>query len=445
MNMEKKETSKLNMWALLLTLAAFLAMCLTFLVAARYMLMKQYVSPSDGRIMASGGLWVSLMEKIAAASGMNILQFTHTVMPAVFLAVFFVVINLLGFSLFSKDKKGRLYTFLMTFIFVSIVMVILHVGYFKEGSLEAGVYINPWQGSVIAGMLLTPLIIITLLLETDNETKKPALTMGKWAALIALAITYLLVQGFDAWRLINKRGFDLNIIGRGWLFILTFLGCLIMIIWKRPAIKMLLIGSLNPVIFLVPIPLAILAAYSLTELIGEILKTEDKPDEDKSDEDKSDEDKKQPGNKQYILAGFLYLLLLGTVLSAGLFSKTRVSWNVTYTAIENKERLPQGVLDAMDSIEASDDTTIYTSSDIASVIKQKDVLEGRNGRKVYDLWTESPMTQRDSGELAEKLETVRDQEMYVIIKNVTAEDRNILNENKIFFIKDFSGYSLYRR
>ena len=84
-------------------------------------------------------------------------------------------------------------------------------------------------------------------------------------------------------------------------------------------------------------------------------------------------------------------------------------------------------------------------SDIASVIKQKDVLEGRNGRKVYDLWTESPMTQRDSGELAEKLETVRDQEMYVIIKNVTAEDRNILNENKIFFIKDFSGYSLYRR
>ena len=423
--MEKKETSKLNTIALLLTAAAFLVMCLTFLIAARYMLMKQYVSPADGDVMAAGGLWVSLMKSVAAASGMNILQFTHTVMPAVFLVAFFVVINLLGIFLFSKDKEGRLYTFLMTFIFVSIVMVILHMGYFKEGSLEAGVYINPWQGSVIAGMLLTPLLILSLLLETKKETKKVAYDMGRWAAFIALAITYLLVQGFDAWRLIVNRGFDLNILGRGWLFIVAFFGCIVMIIWKRPAIKWLLVGSLIPMIFLVPIPLAILAAYSLTELVGEVIR--------------------KNAAHRFILAGLVYILLLGTLLCAGLFSKTRVSWNITYMTIENKERLPQGVLDVMDSEDFSDDIAVYTSADIASVIKQEDVKNGRSGRIVNSLWTESPMIQRDTEELEEKLETVRDQEMYVIIKNVTAEDRKILNENKIFFIKDFGGYSLYRR
>ena len=93
-------------------------------------------------------------------------------------------------------------------------------------------------------------------------------------------------------------------------------------------------------------------------------------------------------------------------------------------------------------MEAAEDDVIYTSYDVASVIKQYDAKYGVYYHDVYGVWDELPMKRHDISQI---LDSIRDEKMCVIIKNVTAEDRLILQKEKIWFVGDYNGYSLYRR
>ena len=429
--MNEAKNTKLNIMGILLAVASFVIMCLGFLFTVRYMLLRQHVSPSDGDYFKDGGIWVNMLKAISGIFGMNVLQFAHAVMPAAFLVLFVFLYFAFGLYLFRKDGKGFLYIFLMNCMFVSIIFVILHVCYFSPGSLEAGVYINPWQGQVVTGMLLTPLLVMLLSSIEKGEDNRIKLKSKTVICLILLLIAFLLIHGIDAWKKLRSGGFSFDYMKGGWLMLLAFAGIAAMLAMKKPAAIALVIASLVDCILLIPLPLGIIAAYSFTELIGEIICS--------SKNSNDNEVIYEINNKRSILAGFVYVVILVTILSAGLFSKSRVSWNINFSPIENDERLPKGVSEAL---KAAEDDAIYTSYDIASVIKQKDTVSGNDNRSVYGLWNDSPMKGHDISGI---LDGIRDENMCVIIKNVTEEDRTILLQNKLWFVEDFDGYSVYRR
>lgn len=414
---EKKESSKLNILGYVFIVAAFAVMCAGFLVTVRYSFMKQHVSISDGDYLLDKGLWVRLLESMARLLNMSELHFIHVIVPAVFLVLLFIIYIWLGICIFSVDGRGKVYTLLMTFIFGSVMYVILHVSSFSRYSLEAGVYTNQWQGRTIAGMLFSPILIMFFTrVRKDSDTGR-IMRKGIIAGLLVTLICMIIIQGIDGWRTCSLHIKEFSgYFDRGWLFIIAVIGMISMTVMKKPAVKAVIAGSLVMALFFVPIPIAVMAAYAMTELIGEVVH-----------------------RKSYVSGALVYIIILVMVLGAGLFSESRISWNVYFSPIENEDRLPQGIIDAM---EAAEDNVIYTSYDVASVIKQYDAKYGVYYHDVYGVWDELPMKGHDISQI---LDSIRDEKMCVIIKNVTAEDRLILQKEKIWFVGDYNGYSLYRR
>ena len=414
---EKKESSKLNILGYVFIVAAFAVMCAGFLVTVRYSLMKQHVSISDGDYLLDKGLWVRLLESMARLLNMSELHFIHVIVPAVFLVLLFIIYIGLGICIFSVDGRGKVYTLLMTFIFGSVMYVILHVSSFSRYSLEAGVYTNQWQGRTIAGMLFSPILIMFFTRVRKNPETGRIMRKGIIAGLLVTLICMIIIQGIDGWRTCSLHIKEFSgYFDRGWLFIIAVIGMISMTVMKKPAVKAVIAGSLVMALFFVPIPIAVMAAYAMTELIGEVVH-----------------------RKSYVSGALVYIIILVMVLGAGLFSESRISWNVYFSPIENEDRLPQGIIDAM---EAAEDNVIYTSYDVASVIKQYDAKYGVYYHDVYGVWDELPMKGHDISQI---LDSIRDEKMCVIIKNVTAEDRLILQKEKIWFVGDYNGYSLYRR
>ena len=414
---EKKESSKLNILGYVFIVAAFAVMCAGFLVTVRYSLMKQHVSISDGDYLLDKGLWVRLLESMARLLNMSELHFIHVIVPAVFLVLLFIIYIWLGICIFSVDGRGKVYTLLMTFIFGSVMYVILHVSSFSRYSLEAGVYTNQWQGRTIAGMLFSPILIMFFTRVRKDPVTGRIMRKGIIAGLLVTLICMIIIQGIDGWRTCSLHIKEFSgYFDRGWLFIIAVIGMISMTVMKKPAVKAVIAGSLVMALFFVPIPIAVMAAYAMTELIGEVVH-----------------------RKSYVSGALVYIIILVMVLGAGLFSESRISWNVYFSPIENEDRLPQGIIDAM---EAAEDDVIYTSYDVASVIKQYDAKYGVYYHDVYGVWDELPMKGHDISQI---LDSIRDEKMCVIIKNVTAEDRLILQKEKIWFVGDYNGYSLYRR
>ncbi len=414
---EKKESSKLNILGYVFIVAAFAVMCAGFLVTVRYSLMKQHVSISDGDYLLDKGLWVRLLESMARLLNMSELHFIHVIVPAVFLVLLFIIYIWLGICIFSVDGRGKVYTLLMTFIFGSVMYVILHVSSFSRYSLEAGVYTNQWQGRTIAGMLFSPILIMFFTRVRKDPVTGRIMRKGIIAGLLVTLICMIIIQGIDGWRTCSLHIKEFSgYFDRGWLFIIAVIGMISMTVMKKPAVKAVIAGSLVMALFFVPIPIAVMAAYAMTELIGEVVH-----------------------RKSYVSGALVYIIILVMVLGAGLFSESRISWNVYFSPIENEDRLPQGIIDAM---EAAEDNVIYTSYDVASVIKQYDAKYGVYYHDVYGVWDELPMKGHDISQI---LDSIRDEKMCVIIKNVTAEDRLILQKEKIWFVGDYNGYSLYRR
>ncbi|HBZ02764.1 MAG TPA: hypothetical protein DEO83_03005 [Lachnospiraceae bacterium] len=414
---EKKESSKLNILGYVFIVAAFAVMCAGFLVTVRYSLMKQHVSISDGDYLLDKGLWVRLLESMARLLNMSELHFIHVIVPAVFLVLLFIIYIGLGICIFSVDGRGKVYTLLMTFIFGSVMYVILHVSSFSRYSLEAGVYTNQWQGRTIAGMLFSPILIMFFTRVRKDPDTGRIMRKGIIAGLLVTLICMIIIQGIDGWRTCSLHIKEFSgYFDRGWLFIIAVIGMISMTVMKKPAVKAVIAGSLVMALFFVPIPIAVMAAYAMTELIGEVVH-----------------------RKSYVSGALVYIIILVMVLGAGLFSESRISWNVYFSPIENEDRLPQGIIDAM---EAAEDDVIYTSYDVASVIKQYDAKYGVYYHDVYGVWDELPMKGHDISQI---LDSIRDEKMCVIIKNVTAEDRLILQKEKIWFVGDYNGYSLYRR
>ena len=414
---EKKESSKLNILGYVFIVAAFAVMCAGFLVTVRYSLMKQHVSISDGDYLLDKGLWVRLLESMARLLNMSELHFIHVIVPAVFLVLLFIIYIGLGICIFSVDGRGKVYTLLMTFIFGSVMYVILHVSSFSRYSLEAGVYTNQWQGRTIAGMLFSPILIMFFTRVRKEPVTGRIMRKGIIAGLLVTLICMIIIQGIDGWRTCSLHIKEFSgYFDRGWLFIIAVIGMISMTVMKKPAVKAVIAGSLVMALFFVPIPIAVMAAYAMTELIGEVVH-----------------------RKSYVSGALVYIIILVMVLGAGLFSESRISWNVYFSPVENEDRLPQGIIDAM---EAAEDDVIYTSYDVASVIKQYDAKYGVYYHDVYGVWDELPMKGHDISQI---LDSIRDEKMCVIIKNVTAEDRLILQKEKIWFVGDYNGYSLYRR
>ncbi len=421
--MENEVRKNKNIWKLLIMLACTAVMLGTFLVTVRYACMMQHVSASDGTFFSGGSLWLSFLKLMAGILSMDIFTFCHKVWPWLFVTFMLVEYFFLGLRLFVEDGMSFYYSYSLSCIFVSIYMIILHVGYISEDSLEAMVYLNSWSATAVSGILLFPLLVLVLLWKKDIGFRIPFIIM--------VTSLYMGISGMENWRNFILRGITINYIGRGWILMLAVIGVTTMIVMKRRPARYLVIAALLSTITFTPYPLGLMAAYGVTGLIGRVyIKST-----------------KEGTRKSYVTGALItavcYGIFAATVLAAGFFSNSRVSWNVGFSAVENDRRLPEDLMKLTDYIVSdSEEMPHICGSDItASAVLQYSVLNNLHLRDVRGLWHEAPLGEQ---EIKEKINEI-DKEMYVIIKGSSSDADKLTASGDLHLIKKFGDYGLYGR
>ena len=123
----RSASDKLNIGSIVIAFApAFMNIAL-LLVTARYMLLKQHVSVTDGEYFTDNGIWARLLRLASGVFGMSRPEYCHIVFPVLFIFCFIIIYSLLGIRLFSADNRGTVYSMMMTMIFISLMLIIFHV------------------------------------------------------------------------------------------------------------------------------------------------------------------------------------------------------------------------------------------------------------------------------------------------------------------------------
>ena len=407
--MKKSGREKLH---ILIMLSLMMISVMSVLVTARYMLRQQYTSLMDGDFFKGNGLWLKLLSFAAGLCKKDVIVFCHTIFPFVMLILVVAAELLLGYMMFSKDGRGKVYTLAMTFIFISIYHVILHVGFFPGALLESALYFESWQGYVMAGMVLLPLLT-ALLICKFSRTKKIV-------AGIVLFVLYFVCCGFDAWKELIFERKEISPFCGGWLLILAGIGIFIMVSLKNKMAGILMAVALISIALLLPLPAGLISAYFLSELISEVYK-----------------------NRRYVLAGITYGIIVCVVLAAGFSSGSRTSWNIRFAPIENDIRIPQDVVEAVDFIvgEYGEDVKICGAYSTASEVEMLSVYKYDGRISARGLWEEKPLEIHDT---EEGLQEIGEDEI-LILYGTNEEDYRTLCEKKLWLKKSFGAYNVFGR
>ncbi|MBO4862776.1 MAG: hypothetical protein J5517_00270 [Eubacterium sp.] len=409
----QSSSDKPNIRSYVLIAALILINVALLLVTARYMLLKQHVSVTDGQYFSENGIWVRLLGLIAGAFGMSSLELAHKVLPAVFIVCFVVIYAWLGIKLFSADERGRVHNVVMTLIFISLELLIFHVGYFSPKSLEAGVYLNPWQGSTIAGILLAPILMGILIAPSS---------IRKYIELSVTGILFFIVAGIDNWQrfILYKEGY--SFVEKGWLLMLAVAGLITIFMRKKNGFVPIIVTTLIITVCMIPAPVGLIVSYAVAEVAAEAFYEK----------------------KTFWGAAVIYVIMAGVILAAGLFSGSRVSWNAAFGPVENSERIPQDLEDMNEWImsEGDAEVPIFTSDEIESAFKQIGASGESRPENITGLWEESPMKGHD---IEKAYDDIPESRIYVIIKNVTDDDIKLMSKKGLWIVKNFNSYNLYGR
>ena len=394
-----------------LAATTFLLGCI--FITARYMCLLQHVSTSDGFFFSGDKLWLKCLRALSGLMGIDVIVFCHKFWPYIFLALMIVIYFFLGIVLFSEEGRSKAYVYTMTCIFMGIFLLIIHGGYNGNHTSEALVYIECWQGYMVSAILLTPLMIM-------------ALYRKKWLLLIPVALIYIPVSGFDNFKTLLQGRTYISFGGGSWLFVTAAFGLIMMIFLKKKPARVLLAAALLTTGLLVVRPYGIIAAYSITMLIGEA------------------RDKASGEWKRYAAGAAAFMVLTAAVAAAGFFSNGRVSWNVRFTPIENDLRLPQDIIDIAEYLGKNDpDETVYGSDVTDSAFTTYSRYKQRTV-KSQALWAETSMDIKGMplsyGEINQM-----NPGSYVIIRNVSSGDRQTAEDNGLVYVDSFGEYMLYRR
>lgn len=369
-----EEFKSLDILRKLLVFAGAGLVLVCIIITGRYMIGLQHLVTSDGafftnqlmsgagvgEVNGSGSIWFSINRAMAKVLGLSVVEYCHRIVPIIFLVVMLSVYIKLGAHLFYKEERDGFYTYMMTCIFVSAFMLVLHMGAFSKEALEGGAYLACWQGKYVAGLIGTPALMIGLIRIVDGKKKSGIAGSACAVVLMLVANTIDAVKMLASADFISIKDMVLSYIDKGWLLDLAVFGCILSFVfdWKR--IKVILLACLIAGVLLVPASLGVIVCFSLAKLVGW---------------EQNFEKLKQLVAKMVVLAA-----LLMVVVVSGFFSGSRATWNANFLPIQNKYRLPQDIIDAVDSTWNVDGTepgeqsiaskVICTSEELASGIMQ---------------------------------------------------------------------------
>lgn len=227
--------------------------------------------------------WSILIGYACNMFGQDPLVLCHKYLSIVFFAAFVFIYALLGIRLFKRDKKGAWHIYNSTCFFLCVVIYLSMKGYYSKYAVEAGVIGHPWYGMTIAGMLITPLAICTIIRFGDGLKK--CKEKGSIVRLVFLFVSCLIMFVIEELGFVACATFD-NIAGiqnsfgeesglayfydtyfdYKWVLFLAIGMLIYLIVSKRPAWVPVVLGVLISVAFLTPLPLAVVIGYGAAKL-----------------------------------------------------------------------------------------------------------------------------------------------------------------------------------
>ena len=257
---------------------------------------------------------------------LNVVVYCHKIFPVIFISLTVLLYMILGFRLFASEGKGKVHSLTMAFIFTSTFLLISHVGAYSDSSIECGLYIAPWQGRNVAGVLVTPLIILGLLHFKWFRKNDSSGFPGVILLIISVLLNFVTntIDSFGELKHISMENVR-SYIGSGWMFGGAAFALVILAVCDIKRGVVLISMVLITFILLVPAPLGLILAYVVTYFADWIY------------------DKK-------VQSVIVWVGMLMAIAFTGFSSKSRVTWQVDFMPVENDYRISGYYIDACNKI-----------------------------------------------------------------------------------------------
>ncbi len=232
---------------------------------------------SDIVTMENGSVWAVLMAVLSSRLGIHPLILCHMIIPLIFMTAFAVIYLYLGIRFFSLQGRGRYYTVVASLIFMAVFIYLTYLGNYSNFAPEAGVYMNPWRGYVVASILVVPLILSTVLRVVKNIKNRKDKKI-KWYHVvregIILAVEVVLLVGTYSMQALYRLSHGTSIkdiiteyYNLNWYIIGAAILLVVALFLRLKGIIPVTITILVTAILGVPAPFAIITALGITGLI----------------------------------------------------------------------------------------------------------------------------------------------------------------------------------
>ncbi len=392
-----------------------------YAISFRYMVFLQHRNMSDGAFFSGNGLWIGILNSFSGIFKMSAVEFCHKVLPPVFCVLMFWEYVLTGAVIFSKEKRGKYYTFFMTGVFISIFLMIIHMGAYSDLAIEGGAYLAPWQGRNLAGIIITPILMMGLFSEKKGR---------KTLLIIISCVLYFVTNTKDSISELSggKTFADIikSYIDVAWLPAAAGLVLIMAFSLGWESFRPVIISFLIAMVFLVPAPLGLIASYGMTKLVGWGL----------CEKDDVQEYFYQTLGRLAVFAGFIVLITF-----VGLSSETRVTWVADYSKITNKYRLTQDIVDICELIDDKEnDVKVYSFDIIDSEVSQYSVAACDGRLKNISLGDVDDWSQETEVDIVKNISS---EGGYLILYNFTDVDSSLMEEYGVTKLMDSDIYTLY--
>lgn len=398
--------------------------------------------------------WAGIVAYISMKTGLHPLELCHRIIPGILVVVMLLEYLYLGFRLFVLERKGRYYTFMGMTVFASAFFFLQYVIRYLNVEPAVSVYINIWRENVIAGLVILPLILATLLRivyshtckekdskvtsesegegeENPGKTDKIEKNSAKGRKILPwiLDITILFVEVLlcivvYSWQNIFKVFYldDLglkyiitNLWKTDWPFFMA-LGCIVIaFMLKMKGIIPVVAICLMAAIMGLPIPLAVIIAFGVSALIV----------------NPESIDLWQPVS--YLIFGICVYVLAIETGSAAHFS-------ATFEPVQNKYRIAAETPELVDYLL---DGRSFEDGSKLGVVTDKTMAESITTYSPYidaivveDVTTDNASVAFDAG---------LDSGDYVIIKSDIEPSEALLINDEYGFDSKVGDYTVYRR
>lgn len=315
----------------------------------------------SGMIIKSmfSGMWAFIIAVISLVTGAKAVYICHAVIPYIFVILMLVEYLYLGYRLFKIENRGGYYIYVATTCFVTVFIYMMYYLAYNGTAPEGGVYLNCWRENVLAGILLIPLPICTILRMLSNshdvgeDTKKRVKKDKKKNLkekneekkirvrdIVLLIIENLLIIGIYTFQNLSRiilegsgeiKSILNSNIAISWFFIMVVGFILIGLgLRMKGMVPMLIVIGIS-LLLLCPLPVGLIISYGFASLV--------------THEDKN--------------TGWMYLsyIILGLVVYVlGRVYTGWVEYSCSFGEIKNKYRVEEGIPELADYITAENES-----------------------------------------------------------------------------------------